>query len=159
MAEFLAVTFDGADDGAAALASIRSLEHAGRIGLEDTAVVRKDEAGTVTIHNEMSSGTETGAAIGAVLGGLLFVVFPVGAIVGGAVAGGLVGRAAKPGIDGAFVKEVGDDLPPGGSALFLQIKSGGDPGLLVGALRQHGGRVRQTSLPDEIEQAIDDSTS
>ena len=104
-----------------------SIEHAGKVGLEDTAVVRKDADGKVTFHNEASSGTETGAAVGAVLGGLLFVVFPVGAIVGGAIAGGLVGRAAAPGIDGAFVKEVGEDLPPGGSALFLQVKDG-DPG-------------------------------
>ncbi len=156
MAEFLAVTFDGADDGEAALRSIRALEHAGKIQLEDTAVVRKDAAGKVTIHGEASSGTETGAVVGAVLGGLLFVVFPVAAIVGGAVAGGLIGRAAAPGIDDKFVKEVGGDLPPGGSALFLLIK-GGDPELLVGALGQYHGRVRQTSLDDELEHSLDES--
>jgi len=156
MGQFLAVTFDGADDAEAALKSIRSVEHANKVGLEDTAVVRKDADGKVTIHNEASSGTETGAVVGAVLGGLLFVVFPVGAIVGGAVAGGLIGRSAAPGIDGGFVKEVGEDLPPGGSALFLQVKDG-DPGTLVGVLGQFHGRVRQTSYDDEIEQALDQS--
>ena len=156
MSEFLAITFDGADEAEAALRSVRALEHDGRIRLEDTAVVRKDAEGAVTIHNEASSGTETGAVVGAVLGGLLFVVFPVAAVVGGAVAGGLVGRAAAPGLDGGFVKEVGGDLPAGGSALFLQIKSG-EAGLLVGALRQYHGRVRQTSLPDDLEQALDES--
>ena len=125
--------------------SIRSVEHAGKIGLEDTAVVRKDADGKVTIHNEASSGTETGAVVGAVLGGLLFVVFPVGAIVGGAVVGGLVGRALAPGIDGKFVKEVGEDLPPGGSALFLLVKDG-DPGLLVGVL----GAVPRSRPPDLV---------
>ena len=155
MTDFLAITFDEADEAEAALHSIRALEKDGRIRLEDSAVVRKDAEGKVTIHNEMASGTETGAVVGAVLGGLLFVVFPL-AVVGGAVVGGLVGRAAAPGIDGAFVKEVGEDLPPGGSALFLQIK-GGEAGLLVGALRQYHGRVRQTSLPDELEQALDES--
>lgn len=158
MSTFLAITFDGADDGEAALKSIRALERDGKIGLEDTAVVRKAADGKVTFHNEMSSGTEAGAVIGAVLGGLLFAVFPIGAIVAGAAAGGLVGRAAAPGIDGDFVKEVGNDLPAGGSALFLQIKSG-DPGLLVGALRPYNGRVRQTSLPDEVEEALDRSSS
>ena len=156
MAEFLAVTFDGTDDGEAALHSVRVLEKEGRIKLEDTAVVRKDAEGKVTFHNEMASGTETGIAVGALLGGLLFAVFPVGAIVAGAAAGGLIGRAAAPGIDDKFVKEVGADLPPGGSALFLQIR-GGDTGLLVGALGQYHGRVRQTSLPDEVEQALDES--
>jgi len=156
MSDFLAVTFDGAADGAAALKSIRALEHDGRIRLEDTAVVTKDAEGKVSIHNEMASGTEAGVVVGAVLGGLLFVVFPVAAIVGGAAVGGLIGRAAAPGIDGAFVKDVGDDLPAGGSALFLQIR-GGDVELLVGALGQYHGRVRQTSLPDEIETALDES--
>jgi uncharacterized membrane protein len=156
MGQFLAITFDGADDAEAALKSIRSIEHASKIGLEDTAVVRKDANGKVTFHNEASSGTEAGVAVGAVLGGLLFVVFPVGAIVGGAIAGGLIGRAVAPGIDGKFVKEVGEDLPPGGSALFLQVKEG-DPGLLVGVLGQFHGRVRQTSYDDDIEQAIDQS--
>jgi uncharacterized membrane protein len=157
MADFLAVTFDGADDATSALRNVRAIEGADRIGLEDTAVVLKDAAGKVTIHNEMSSGTETGAVIGAVLGGLLFVVFPVAGLVGGAVAGGLVGRAAAPGIDGKFVQEVADDLPAGGSALFLQIKPHSDTGLIVRALGDFKGRVRQTSLPDDVEKALDDS--
>jgi uncharacterized membrane protein len=149
MADFLAVTFDGADDAAAALRNVRSIQGADRIGLEDTAVVRKDADGKVTIQNE--------ASIGAILGGLVLVVFPVAGIIGGAVAGGLIGRSIAPGIDGKFVKEVGDDLKPGGSALFLQIKRGGDTGLLVRAMGDFKGRVRQTSLPDEVETALDES--
>ena len=156
MSDFLAITFDGPDDAEAALGSIRSIEHEGRIQLDDTAVVRKDAAGKVTVHNELATGTEAGIGIGALLGTLVFAVFPVAGIVGGAVAGGLVGRSVASGIDGKFVKEVGDDLPPGGSALFLQIR-GGDTGILVGALRQYKGRVRQTSLPDDVEEALDSS--
>jgi len=157
MADFLAVTFDGAEDATKALRNVRAIQGTDRVGLEDTAVVLKDADGKVTIHNEMSSGTETGAVIGAALGGLLFVVFPVAGLIGGAVAGGLVGRSAAPGIDEKFVNEVADDLPPGGSALFLQIKPNSDTGLIVRALGDFKGRVRQTSLPDEVEKALDDS--
>lgn len=155
MSELIAITFDGADDATAALGSIRLLEGEGRIGLEDTAVVTKDAEGKVHVKNEMASGTETGIAAGAVLGSLLFFVFPVGAIVGGAV-GGLLGRAAAPGLDGAFVKQVEADLPAGGSALFLLMKSG-DPGLLIAAMRQYEGRVVQTSLDEEEEAALRES--
>jgi uncharacterized membrane protein len=154
MSTFVAITFDGPGDAQAALGSVRALEHEARIGIEDTAVVSKDADGAVHVKNEMASGTETGAAVGAVLGGLLFMVFPVGAIVGGAVVGGLVGRAAAPGIDGQFVKEVEDGLKPGGSALFLQLKGGGDLGLLIGSMRQYSGRVAQTTLDDEQEEAL-----
>jgi uncharacterized membrane protein len=100
----------------------------------------------------MASGTETGIAVGAVLGSLLWVVFPVGAIVGGAI-GGLIGRSAAPGIDGTFVKEVETSLAPGGSALFLLVKSG-SPGLLIAAMRQYEGTVVQTSLDEEEEAAL-----
>lgn len=156
MSELIAITFDGADDAMAALGSIRALEREGRIGLEDTAVVTKDADGKVHVKNEMASGTETGAVVGAVLGSLLFFVFPVGAIVGGAVIGGLIGRAVAPGLDGAFVKQVEADLPAGGSALFLLAKSG-DPELLIAAMRQYEGRVVQTSLDDEQETALRES--
>ena len=60
MGQFLAVTFNGADDAEAALQSIRSVEHAGKLGLEDTAVVRKDADGKVTFHNEASSRDRDG---------------------------------------------------------------------------------------------------
>ena len=153
MSTLVAITFAGEDDARAALGSIRSLEHEGKLGLEDTAVVSKDADGKITVKNELSSGTETGIAVGAILGSLLWVVFPVGAIVGGAIVGGLVGRAAAPGIDGGFVKEVEASLAPGGSALFLLVKAG-DPGLLIAAMRQYQGTVVQTSLDEEQEAAL-----
>jgi len=153
MSTLVAITFAGEADATAALASIRLLEGEGRIGLEDTAVVSKDADGKVHVKNELSSGTETGAVIGAVLGSLLWVVFPVGALVGGAVLGGLIGRAAAPGIDGGFVKEVEASLAPGGSALFLLVKSG-DPEILIAAMRQYQGTVIQTSLDTEAEAAL-----
>ena len=148
MGDVIAATFDGPDDGEATLRTIRSLEHEGKVQPSDTAVVRKDQDGKVTIHNELASGTEAGLTVGAVLGGLLFAVFPLAGIAVGAAAGGLIGRAAAPGIDGKWVKEVGDDLPPGGSALFLQIREA-DTELLTGALRQHDARIFQTTLPDD----------
>jgi len=148
MADVIAATFDGPDEAEATLRTIRSLESADKVKPSDTAVVRKDADGKVTIHNEAGSGTEAGAVVGAVLGGVLFVVFPLAGIAGGAAIGGLIGRAAAPGIDGKWVKEVGDDLPAGGSALFLQIR-GGEAGLVLSGIRQHNGRVFQTTLPDE----------
>ena len=145
MADVIAATFDGPDEAEAALRTIRGLEQADKIKPSDTAVVRKDADGKVTIHNEAGSGTEAGAVVGAVLGGLLFVVFPLAGIAAGAAAGGLIG--------GAWVKQVGDDLPAGGSALFLQIR-GGERGLMVSALHQHKGRVFQTTLPDEDVESL-----
>ena len=148
MADVIAATFDGSDEAEATLRTIRGLESADKVKPSDTAVVRKDADGKVTIHNEAGSGTEAGAVVGAVLGGVLFVVFPAGRDRGGAAIGGLIGRAASPGIDGKWVKEVGDDLPAGGSALFLQIR-GGEAGLVLGAFVSTKAGVFQTTLPDK----------
>ena len=153
MSDLVAITFSGVDAARAALASVRALEHSDKIALEDTAVVTKQADGSVHIDNEMSSGTETGAAVGAILGGMLMFVFPVIGLVGGAIAGGLIGRAVAPGVDGTFVKDVQANLEPGGSALFLLVKDG-DPGLLIAAVRPHQGTVIQTSLDEEQEAAL-----
>jgi len=149
----VAITFPGPDTAAQALGTIRSLEHEGGIKLEDTAVVTKATDGKIHVQNEASSGTETGAAVGAVLGSLLFVVFPIAGLVGGAIAGGLIGRSVAPGLDGKFVKEVEDQLPAGGSALFV-LTQGTDPGHLIAAMRKYEGTVLQTSLDDEEEKAL-----
>jgi len=156
MSEFIAITFDDTTQAMAALGSVRSLEKEDRIHLKDTAVVTKDADGKISIKNEASSGTETGAVVGGVLGAMLFLIFPVAGIIGGAIVGALVGRAVSPGVDGTFVKQVADDLPAGGSALFLLIKDG-DTGLLIGSMRRYEGRVAQTTLDEEAEQALEDS--
>ena len=102
----------------------------------------KDADGKINVKNEASSGTETGAVVGAVLGSLLFVVFPIGGIIGGAVDR----RAHRPGGEARHRRHVRqggrDDLPAGGSALFLLDQGRRHPGLLIAAMRQYDGRVR-----------------
>jgi uncharacterized membrane protein len=153
MSQIIVVGFASEEDGLAALRSLRSLEQHAGLQLEDTAVVTKDPDGSIHVKNEVASGTETGAVVGAMLGGLLTVVFPVAAIIGGAAIGGLIGRAWRPGIDGAFVKDVTDQLQPGTSALFALVRSGGADSIAA-ALRQYEGRVIQTSLDPEYEEAL-----
>lgn len=156
MPDLVAINFSREADAGRALESIRGLEKAGKIRLIDTAVVMKDPDGKVHRKDEMGSGTEGGMVVGAMLGALLFAFFPLG-VIGGAIAGGLVGREVLPGLDGTFVKEVGDDLKPGGSALFLLIREA-EMELVVAAMRPYAGTVRQTTLTEEdaaaLEQAL-----
>jgi len=156
MSEFIAIAFDSADQAQQALGSVRALEKEDKIHLKDTAVVSKAADGKISVKNEASSGTETGAVVGGILGAMLFLIFPVAGIIGGAVVGGLIGRAVSPGVDGGFVKDVANDLPDGGSALFLLIKDG-DIGLLIGSMRRYEGRVKQTTLDEEAEKELEES--
>jgi uncharacterized membrane protein len=81
------------------------------------------------------------------------VFFPIGAIVLGALAGGLIGKSADLGVDQKFVKEVSEDLQPGTSAIFFIVRDG-NPEVAVAALKPYKGTVRQTSFPADAEKEL-----
>ena len=156
MSQVVAISFDSEDDARSALGSLRGLEKAGQIHFEDTAIVAHHADGKFEVKNEASSTTETGAVVGALLGGLLFVVFPIAGIALGAAAGAGVGALLGNGVDGDFVKEVKEQLPPGKSALFLVIKDA-SADATIPALRRYHGEVIQTTLDEDTESALRDA--
>jgi uncharacterized membrane protein len=156
MSQVVVVSFESEADAQSALKSLRSLEQAGAIHFEDTAIVVHHADDKYEVKNEASSATETGAVIGAVLGGLLFVVFPIAGIAAGAAAGAGIGAVMHSGVDGKFVDEVKAQLPAGKSALFLVIKDA-VADATIPALRKFHGEVIQTSLDDDVEQALRDA--
>ena len=156
MSQVVVVSFESEADAQSALKSLRSLEQAGAIHFEDTAIVVHHADDNYEVKNEASSATETGAVIGAVLGGLLFVVFPIAGIAAGAAAGAGIGAVMHSGVDGKFVDEVKAQLPAGKSALFLVIKDA-VADATIPALRKFHGEVIQTSLDDDVEQALRDA--
>ena len=154
MNQLLVVAFDHFDDARTAMATLRRLEREGRISFEDTALVERDPDGTAHVKNEVSGTTEKATAIGALVGAVVAFVFPlVGAAVG-AAAGALIGRAMDTGVNDRFVDEVKTTLRPGRSALFLVVRSS-DLDATVAALRPFRGDVLQTTLPTEVEEAIE----
>jgi uncharacterized membrane protein len=153
LSSVVAISFDSESDAKSALASLRSLEKEGQISFEDTAVVVHGADGKLEVKNEASSATEGGAIVGAVIGGLVFFMFPVAGIALGAAAGAGIGAALGTGVDGKFVTEVKENLPPGKSALFLQIKDA-NADATIPALRRYHGELLQTNLDEETEAAL-----
>jgi uncharacterized membrane protein len=153
MNQLIVVAFDHFDDARNAMKSLRSLERAGRIRFEDTAIVERDPDGTAHVKNEISGTTETAAAIGAVIGGLVGFVLPLAGIALGAALGAAVGALMQTGVSDDFVDEVKTTLRPGRSALFLVVKES-DADATLAALRQFHGDVIQTTLPSEAEEAL-----
>lgn len=155
MSELVAIAFDREDDARAALAEMRVLEGEGVLKLSDSAVVAKDPDGTLHVKNEVSSGTETGAVVGAAIGLLTSFLFPVaGAVVGAAAGAYIGGKVAGDAVDDGFVKDVGEALKPGTSALFLMIRES-DAAALRAALEPYEGRVYQTTLSEELKETLD----
>jgi uncharacterized membrane protein len=153
MSQLVVVGFNQLEDARDAMRRLRSLEGAGRVKFEDTAIVERTEDGKAHVRNEASGTTETGAVVGAVLGGLLVFAMPVvGLVIGGAV-GAAFGALLDRGVSGKFVDDVKETLQPGRSALFLVVKDA-EADALIPALRDFQGDVIQTTLDEEAEEAL-----
>jgi uncharacterized membrane protein len=126
------------------------------IELEDAAVATMNEKGKVKIKQTLES-----QRTGAVATWGFFWGFLIGLIFGGplfwglftAVLSGLMGKMTDVGIDNNFIKEVGDSLETGDSALFLLVISV-TPDKVLPELEKFGGTVYQTSLSKDAEEKL-----
>jgi len=151
------MTFEDENEARIVADSLHSLERAGRLNINDSAVIRRGMDGKVHVDEQVDSSVKGGAVIGGALGLLIgTVLFPIGGLVLGAAGGALVGKMLDTGVDKNFVKDVSASLQPGSSALFI-TSSGGDRAAVIGALKEHKGKVYHTNLSSEAEQAIKDA--
>ncbi len=141
-------TMDGAEE---ILKVIGSLQKQELIQVEDAAYVRRDETGKPKIKqavNLVGQGALGGAFWGMLIG-LLFLAPWLGAAIG-AASGALGGKAADFGIDDDFIKEVGNRIQPGTSALFL-LTGEGVLDKVAEALKDYEFEIIHTNLPDAEE--------
>ncbi len=154
MSNLIVVVFDDAEQAGQVRESLKSVEHEGKMSLDDSAVVVKDENGKIHVKNQVDRGVKIGAVSGGLIGILLAsVFFPVGGLIIGAVAGGLIGKSAGLGISKSFVKEVSAAMTENSSALFVIVRDA-DPAFAVAALRPYQGKILQTTLAPEDEETL-----
>ena len=150
-------TFDDENEAREAANALRNLEKAGRLNIEDSAVIRRGEDGKIHVDNQISGAVKGGAAIGGMLGLIIGgILFPIGGLVLGAVGGAAVGKTLDTGVDKKFVQDVSNSLQPGSSALFV-TSTGGDRAAVVAALQPFKGTVYHTNLSSEAEQTLRDA--
>ena len=146
-------TFDDENEARDALNALQNLEKAGRLNIDDSAVIRRGEDGKIHVDNKVGSvkgGAAIGGMLGLIIGGILF---PIGGLILGAAGGAAVGKMMDTGVDKKFVEDVSNSLQPGSSALFV-TSSGGDPAAVVAALQPFKGTVYHTNLSSEAEQSL-----
>ncbi|WP_191967167.1 MULTISPECIES: DUF1269 domain-containing protein [Haloferax] len=122
--------------------------------LDDAAVVVRKEDGKVKVDQAVSL-VGTGALGGAFWGmliGLLFLAPWLGMAIG-AVTGALSGKFADFGIDDDFIKEVGDTIEPGHSALFLLVRDV-QTERVIDELESFAPNVIRTNLSPQQEDAL-----
>jgi uncharacterized membrane protein len=127
------------------------------ISLEDAAVVIRRADGKVKVK-QATSLVGAGALGGAFWGMLIGLIFwmPWLGLAAGALGGAIGGHFSDVGVDDKFIKEVGNTIEPGHSALFLLVVSAtGDK--VMEELEGTEATVLQTSLSKEQEAKLRDA--
>jgi uncharacterized membrane protein len=155
MSFLIVITFQDTDKARNVREALHELKGEHKVHLDDSAIVVKDQDGTIDVRNEVSRGVEIGAIGGGVLGLLAGFVLggPIGGLVVGAVGGALGGDLAGTGIDGRFIHDVSEAMQPGTSALFLMVRDA-DPEPTIAVLDAFEGEVYYTSLPADVEEKL-----
>ena len=124
------------------------------ISLSDAAVVVRRQDGKVKVKQAVSlvGAGALGGAFWGMLIGLLFWAPWLGLAIG-AASGALGGALADTGVDDKFIKEVGNTIEPGHSALFLMVESATTDKVLD-AIQGTEAEVLQTSLSHEDEEKL-----
>lgn len=164
MADLVVLDFDGTETADAMLTRLRSLRKQELIDLLDAVVVVHPEEGDIQIKQSVNmtalgatSGLSTGAFIGT-LAGLLMLNPLAGFALGGAAGaamGALGGRMSDFGIDDGFIRELGETITPGTSALFLLVAKA-TPDKVIAETREFNPRILRTSLSKEQEDNLRD---
>ena len=153
----IVLAFDTMDEAEQVHEALVKGKKEGLVTIEDAAVVVKDAEGKVHVKNQVSRTTWAATGVGGALGLLIGTIFfPIGGLVLGLAGGAVVGRLMDLGVDGKFVKDVGEQIKPGTSALFVLV-NGENPAAEVAILRPYKGHVLQTTLDSDAEQAIRDA--
>jgi uncharacterized membrane protein len=156
MSNLIAITYDDEQTGRDAFNSLGEMQKMQIIELEDAAFATKNQKGKVKFKQTVekqntgvsaSWGFFWGFLIGLIFGGPLFWGLAT------ALLTGLIAKGQDLGIDNEFMKEVGDSLEPGGSALFILVYKA-TPDKALAELEKYGGHVAQTSLSKEDEEQL-----
>ncbi len=167
MSDLVVLEFDGKFKADEVLLTLRKLEKGNLIDLEDACVVVRNDDGKIQIkqtHNLVAGGVAAGATRGGLWGaliGLLFLNPLAGAVIGagvGAGSGAITGALVDIGINDDFIKELGETVTPGTSALFVLVRRV-TPDRVIEEVKPYNPKVLHTSLPakneEELRQALE----
>ena len=154
MATMSVLKFADAEGPTRMLHTLERLQKEGLITVLDAATVHRREDGKVKVkqvHSLVGAGALGGAFWGMLIGLLFFMPWMGLAI--GSITGALAGKFSDYGIDDDFIKEVGEKIQMGDSALFL-LTTGAVKDKVVEAVDDMDFELLHTNLSTEEENAL-----
>lgn len=154
MKKLIVLAFDSETGATEVRDKLYELQKQELITMEDAAVVVRNEEGKTDVKQAQSlvGAGAVGGAFWGMLIGLIFLA-PVLGMAVGAVTGALGGRFSDIGINDSFIKEVGETIGPGESALFLLV-SDVQPDRVLEELDPYNPELIETNLSPEDEQKL-----
>jgi uncharacterized membrane protein len=151
MSELVVFAFEDEKGASEMRDTLVQLQKQHLVTLEDAAVVVRKQDGKVKVKQAVSlvGAGALGGAFWGMLIGLLFWAPWLGLAIG-AAAGALGGALGDYGIDDSFIKQVGDTIQPGHSALFLLVRDV-TPDKVLDEVKQFNPKVLRTSLSSADE--------
>ena len=122
--EFVVGLFKDENGAEIVLKKIQDENLVKELGLHELAIIKKDQAGKLTVKEPEDAGGGKGAAIGGVVGALVGVVLGpavVATTAAGALIGGLASKLHDTGFDNKDLKALAKALTPGTSALMVSV--------------------------------------
>ena len=150
--EMMVVAFDNEYEAQKVLDSLKAMESMDVVDLKNGAVIIRSETGEVKINETRDFDTKQGAIGGAVAGavlGLLGGGLVKGALLG-AAGGAAAGKFVDLGIEDDFLKEVGDNLGPGTSAVVALVDFEQVDQAMEELDKFAGGHIMRHTLSDEV---------
>jgi len=154
MSNLVVIGFDDEATAFSMRAELAKMQKEYLIEMEDVVVVTKDEKDKIKLHQAVNL-TASGAMGGGFWGMLIGMVFfnPLLGAAVGAGAGALSGKLADIGVSDTFMKELGETLTPGTSALFVLVRKA-TPDKVLEGLKGFKGKILQTSLTKDKEEEL-----
>jgi uncharacterized membrane protein len=154
MSDLVVIGFDDEHTAFEMRAALAKLQKEYLIDMEDVVVVTKDDKGKVKLHQavNLTAAGAMGGTFWGMLIGLIFLNPLLGAAIG-AGAGALSGKLSDIGIDDKFMKQLGETLTTGTSALFVLVRKA-TPDKVLGQLKGFKGKVIKTSLTADREEEL-----
>jgi len=155
MSDLVVLAFDNQTGAKEALKEVDRLQKGALIRLDDAAIVERGMDGKPKVHQAHSlvGAGAFGGAFWGMLIGLLFFMPWLGLAVG-AISGALAGKFSDIGIDDRFIKDVGEAVKPGTSALFLMIADVKADRVFDELDNLRGATVLRTSLSKDSEEKL-----
>ena len=123
--ELVVAAFNDEKVADAALKELKALKREKLIGIQNAAVLRKDEKGKIHIKETADMGTGKGATIGGVAGAAIGLLAGPALVVPaavGALVGGLTAKLRDRGFSNQRLETLGESLTPGSSAIVAVVE-------------------------------------